>query len=679
MGFLLGTVEGLNPWISALLEGEATSPSLRLKVLTERTGDVSDFSMNSWRKSEVLKKLESVLSLTESHEDDDEAADGFAARLSQALAGMSKLESTTPVGRLPISPMDTDGTSPLFAQSLPRSSAMPPSIIQQPNLASMTTSIGGLDVTPIAVDVSNDSLAMPPNWSYLLDLHFSKTHSWFPICHKHDLLRSAYTLANGGQATAVGALSHRADNAFLWATLAYSSLHNDKIEAARGSFDQNRPVTQNIHQTAKRLVLLESGKYEMGHIRALLMLALLDIASDSWTAAWITIGRAVYAATSMELLGRPGQAQRSLDEGVKRTLLGCIALETLIASRLNFRPYFRQSDIQRLGPSQTDGIEEWEPWQCPLEGDLQMAWGRANRQAPGHVLSVFSTFVDITGFMNQSLVEPAAAYQHIDEELDKWKRSMPHLGGDLSEADVSPQVLNLYLATNSIDLARNSRQDPAMDFQQRLYATERCQRILQLCEGLQRRIQGHAGIWMPPMTPLYLFLTRESLGAQKGSLQTSSLENEWRVCRASLLEAEGAWREYHDSKIRYSVSQEATRSMQPDKQIVMASKESSSLGMHLAPIATEHMFPNQTSFPQQVTMPEINNTALKNLEETGISLLGRQRIDNGEERDASMEFPSVPKPSQGHGMELDSFPDVMGRMEETELFDSLATLDPADW
>ncbi|KAH6898025.1 hypothetical protein B0T10DRAFT_577500 [Thelonectria olida] len=698
LGFLLGSIDGLSPWISALLEGEVTAPRLQLKAPSDNMEDVSEFSMNAWRKSEVLKKLESVLSVTECHDDDDEPTDSFEGRLTHAFAGMANLhnndqvQDTNALPHLLISPLDADGTLSGFSQTpAPTSTAISHQVIPQTSLPSSTAFIDDLDVTSQAVtkDLPDvDHLAVPPDWSYLLDLHFAKTHSWFPICHKHDLLRSAYTLANGGQKMKITTLSQRGDAAFLWATLAYSSQHNDTIDAGRGRDSENRIGTQELHETAKRLVILESGEYEIGHIRALLILALFEVARGSWSVAWVTIGQSVYIASSLKLLDNAGQAQRTLDEGVKRTLLGCIALETLLASRLNCRPHFRQDDIQKVGPVQTEGIEEWEPWQYRLDGGHQtVSQGAQYRQAPGRVLSLFSTFIDIVGLLNGFLVEASSgmrqpSLQNIDQQLDKWIRTMPQTAGDLSEGELSPQLLNLQLAIYCVDSVLNSRQTSAIDFQQGHCAIERCQRIRQLGGGLKQRIQGSQAIWMPPATPIYLLLSRESLGSQKNPPKASNTDNEWRLCQDSLSDAERAWRDYQDSTTNRSIPQEKTTPTNADRQIVIPQSLLASMRMPMtshAPVSSERQSFRQSSFAQPPALSTVSDVGMEGRENGSLPLVDEQYIDN-EAVDAPTAFSSAPKPNQGHAMELGSFPDaLMGRMEETELFDSLATLDPTDW
>lgn len=695
LGFFFGTVEGSEAWMSALLEGNATKPTLQLRASTEVGQDAAEFAMHMWRTSSVLKRLENLPSLTESAEDDDETHDTFEGRLAQALGGIAAMGNLndgldTPgfegSAQVPLSPMNTDATSPVIIPAVSsHHTAVPQEIVQAPNATATcsTTRCDELDITSqqiIEAPHSGDQMDLPTNWSYLLDLHFANTHCWFPISHKHDLLRTAYTVANNSNPPSLTNPSQNGDCAFLWAALAYSSHQSDALDVIQGQTSSKRTSTECLLATAKRLATCEEGVHAIGHVRAWILLALLEIVHTRWKTAWITIGQAVYIAAGLDILPGLHTQTHALEEGAKRTIMGCIALETLIATRLHVRPYFHHSDIRKLGSLQTEGIEEWEPWQPRMPQNLQSSnYGAAYRQSPGHVLSIFSQFVEIMGLLNKLLTDSSrqSCFQEIAQSLEHLKSTIPPLCQGSSDTESSPQLLNLHLAFNCVEQMIRSEQLLLPDSQISQPANESWNHARKLGDVLSERVRDIGYFWIPPSVLSYLFIFRQLLDGEKKSIYGTFGDEERKGLSTSLCGVEHAWRDINTAaSVLSHLSLNDEISLLQYKRQNHQLQEAVYLNMDLSttPLVATSSGPQlctQGSIqPQSGTLQTAENTHLEALHST--SRHGVSSESQGVMNDR------IPPPAQS--LDFDSLSDsLVGRMDDDGLFDSLANLDPEDW
>lgn len=444
LGLVFCTIEGSELCISSILDSEATSSAVCFRPPAGGQRTAEDL-LNVWRKSTVPRQIERLLVPNDATEDEDESTDTFDNRLAHGLASIATKHHINDTSSLDVAIEDAPNHINADRTSLNHASV---DLYSDSN----TSPPPKTDIPP-----KTDHMQLPPHWSHLLDLYFANTHCWFPISQKHDLLRAAHMLANNTNAPSLPDALSRGDCAFLWAVLGYLSHQSDRLNEDPTDSSPNQRYTQRLCTTAKDLISDEEEEYQLGHVRALLVLALLQVDRGSWDSAWVVVGRAVSIATCLGILPMTlRQAPVRTDDGARRVLLGCFILETQIASRLRRRPYFQRSDIQAIGLLQMDGMEEWEAWQ-PISdpSQRQLNQNNSDRNIPGHVLSIFNCFAELMGFLNDLLRPPEGTslrtwLQEIALNFQTWKRGLPLPCQVPSYKCASPQLLNLHIATHSI-------------------------------------------------------------------------------------------------------------------------------------------------------------------------------------------------------------------------------------
>lgn len=272
------------------------------------------------------------------------------------------------------------------------------------------------------------ALQLPPQTSQLLDIYFATTHSWLPIVAKHNILRASYLYANSSYS--VGTLSPGSgDHAALWAILSYtvSQSRLDPRASAMGAVS----LAKEYYSVARSMIPSEKDRYELGHIHALLLLALVNTGLEDWTAAWLLSGQAVRMAIAMGFgkipdTGRPDDLRYG-----KAVFLGCFVIDSLISFRLNRCPALSPNDIATIGLLEEDGIEEWNSWPDVLP--LADAGQRQNapRRGPLLALSCFNRLVELAIVLNkisrnQSMGYKSATFsQQLVMDLKLWDNKLP--------------------------------------------------------------------------------------------------------------------------------------------------------------------------------------------------------------------------------------------------------------
>ncbi|KAL1613517.1 hypothetical protein SLS54_010524 [Diplodia seriata] len=215
-------------------------------------------------------------------------------------------------------------------------------------------------------------LKVPSNLWRLFDVYFAYTHCWFPIAEKHDVLKISYSYPEDGldmSANSPGSGEH----AELWSILAVASVQENAANpsSAQQSEDGAKLLPGDIYNIARSLIPSEQGSHELGHVKALLLLALVNIGANMSRAAWFLIG---YAARLAFVLGlhnafQPqGRFHGNEDQSPrgKHVFLACFALDTIVSAHLGREPFMRRDHVDRVGLIAEDGLEEWHPWVgCP--------------------------------------------------------------------------------------------------------------------------------------------------------------------------------------------------------------------------------------------------------------------------------------------------------------------------
>lgn len=199
------------------------------------------------------------------------------------------------------------------------------------------------------IDSTPSLIALPSESWTLLEHYFAFTHSWLPIIEKHDILRLMYTYpAEGLSATSVTGSEH----AELWSIMALAAY---QMGVETTSWQQYRTI-------AKSLTPTEQGPFNIGHVKALLVLSLLEIMQSAWTSAWMQTGMAIRI---LAYLNATEDSTRMSIHRAKHVCLAAFLIERLVASRTGARMYLHSSQVHNAGPLVEDGLEEWAPWHDP--------------------------------------------------------------------------------------------------------------------------------------------------------------------------------------------------------------------------------------------------------------------------------------------------------------------------
>jgi hypothetical protein len=453
-GLVFCKIKGSEDVVRALLKA-ANMPSHLSTMGKEAEG--SDTLLFSWKNSAVLRDVERMLTLLEQPEeeqDKDIRANGDSDS-PQDAEGSSVPSSDTLEWYIPEGL--GDGRENLLASG--------PSPVKTPTILSNTkiqsarntrdsstqTSLPSEDPRiPITHSPSqlstnlqypggtpNYTPRLPSNAWALIDIYFTYTQCWFPILEKHDILRTAFRHSEDD--TPVTASSVGSGNyAALWAILALASIQEASIAATRQLLQasSDRPNPKQLYAIAKNLIPAEEALHDIGHVQALLVLSLVKLGQQDWTAAWLLVGQAVRISQCLRLDCPPSVQPNNGDEvkgsgRTKHVFLGCFALETLIAMQIGQAPSLRKSDLMRIGPINEDGLEEWHPWedQTGLR-PVESSRGTFHR-GPPHALSTFNRLISLICILNdlsclkQSMASSISQLEALERQLQIWISALP--------------------------------------------------------------------------------------------------------------------------------------------------------------------------------------------------------------------------------------------------------------
>lgn len=275
---------------------------------------------------------------------------------------------------------------------------------------------------------SPHTLQLPPQTSQLLDIYFATTHSWFPIVAKHNILRASYLYANAPFSVATTSPGS-GDHATLWAILSYTITQSRADPRARPV--DALSLAKEYYAVARNLIPSEKERYELGHIQALLLLTLVNVGLEDWTASWLLSGQAVRMAIAMGL-GAMTDTRRSdeLRQG-KAVFLGCFVIDSLLSFRLSRSPAMSSNDLVTVGLLEEDGLEEWNSWVDVLP-PTGIAHGKnPPRRGPLLALSCFNRLVELASVLNKISrnlamgYKPASFAQQLVADLKQWDDGLP--------------------------------------------------------------------------------------------------------------------------------------------------------------------------------------------------------------------------------------------------------------
>ena len=197
-------------------------------------------------------------------------------------------------------------------------------------------------------------LSLPANAWTLLEYYFAFTHSWLPMTEKHSILKLMYSYPREGVRREQITLAEHAE---LWSIMAPAT--------TQVADDTSSDDTHRIRDVAESLIPAGNASFEVPHIKAMLMLCLIDIHGGHMVAAWLRIGSVVRLLSLFKLLENLG----STEMWCRHIHLAAFVLETTLALRLKTAGHFRVSYIEAVGLVDEDGMDEWAPWRDPLSSD----------------------------------------------------------------------------------------------------------------------------------------------------------------------------------------------------------------------------------------------------------------------------------------------------------------------
>lgn len=416
-----GYVRGLEKlWGLAIGEAQGVEDSI-LRVLSsgdenERIVDIWNDERNAeslvdiWRKSRISRELERLLSMPEHGPESfkrkrldsgSQAEKRIGIASSPPFAGHATPKEVSPTmwqdSRYEGRPQDAllDSPRPRFYDHAQFQEKQYESILSPANHQSSSSN------API---LTPDMPELPSETWHLLDVYFSYTHSWLPIIEKHDLLRTSYQYSQNRNN--ISASSHASgDHAILWAAIAYAKFQHraiNNIPHAQGPVAEMVWTAERMYTHARSLIPNEEGVFELGHVQALLILALTNLGIGHMSRAWILVGQAVRVAIDLELDKTSEDLLAALKSKsrTRHVFLGCFALDTLIAARLGRRPHLRAEDVNAIGNVDVDGLEEWDPWTDCLS---VCRTNSGSPRGPASILSTFNNFIQVLKILNEAI------------------------------------------------------------------------------------------------------------------------------------------------------------------------------------------------------------------------------------------------------------------------------------
>ncbi|KAF5568752.1 quinic acid utilization activator [Fusarium napiforme] len=643
LGLIFKSIQGSEEWMLGLLEGVIQQSSFCPTSGLHDANISVDLLLETWHKSSVSKKMGSLLS-TES-EFEEEGADSSQIFDTKVVEGLTLLVSTKHSSGAPMTPMDTVTTQ----TDLPNFDDSPLPIINDSPLRPR-----GGELFDTTVSRKQEPASRPPDpwptavpdlpkdWSYLLDLYFETTHCWFPISQKHELLRAAYTLSNEPTTTSASSLS-TGEMAFLQAVLAYASHQSTTLSnTTNGKSDVTSSLRspQNLLETRS---FANPTAFDLGHVRALLVICLFEMDHKHWSLAWTTIGRAIYTATSLGLFAQGTTIDPSSRDGLKRTMMGCTILETMVAARLDTIPYLSSSNFLLQNGLLADGNEEWEPCNLKIlvEPESQQDQQNTNSHVPGHVISTFNRSLQLILSLNDMIhhkknLDPAGSFTKL---IGLCKENFIAMGS-LKATSLSPQALGLWIASVTIlEMAATASNRLIVERPGGYW-----ENVAWLAGITEKRAQIIGRCAISPVINACMELVASSLNHQEAYSAGRNSGNDLHCAKEAVAKC-------------LDTLQESLRRSQPD---VSSNLEAIPTGNNSHSLLPMHLAVSKEPVPSRFELPSTPSTLLSSKVDTSVSGNAMHSQPPG-----GMPFPIDPA--------------LRSNIDDDGLFDSLATLDSTDW
>ncbi|KAF5647800.1 quinic acid utilization activator [Fusarium tjaetaba] len=644
LGLIFKSINGSEEWICGILEGVIQQASFYPASGLHDTNISVDLLLEAWHKSSVAKKMGNLLS-TES-EFEEEGADSSQIFDTKVVEGLTLLVSTKDSSGAPMTPMDTITTQ----TDLPTFDYSPLPVTNDSPLRPRGGELFDTTVSRKQEPASRapDSLPsaipdLPKDWSYLLDLYFETTHCWFPISQKHELLRAAYTLSNEPTTTSSSSLS-TGEMAFLQAVLAYASHQSTTLSnTPNGKSDVMSSLRspQNLLETS---LFANPTTFDLGHVRALLVICLFEMDQKHWSLAWTTIGRAIYTAISLGLFAQGTTIDPSSRDGLKRTMMGCTILETIVAARLDTLPYLTSSNFLLQNGLLADGNEEWEPCNLKIlvEPESQQDQQNPNSHVPGHVISTFNRYLQLVLSLNDLIhhkknLDPAGSFGKL---IGLCRENFSTMGS-LKATSLSPQALGLWVASVAIfEMAATVANRPIVDRPSGYW-----ENVAWLAGITEKRVLSIGRCAIPPVINTCMELLASSLHDQEAYYAGTNFGDDFHCAKESI------------AKCLDTLQESLGRTSQADAYNDLEAIPAGSSSHSLLPM---HIAVGKEPVPSRFELPPTPST------------LFSSKVDTSVPGNAMHSQPPG-------GMSFPIDPALGANIDDDGLFDSLATLDSTDW
>ncbi|KAJ9649715.1 hypothetical protein H2199_000494 [Coniosporium tulheliwenetii] len=271
-----------------------------------------------------------------------------------------------------------------------------------------------LPLEEIATGTKRAALKLPASLWRLFDVYFGYTHCWFPIAEKHDVMKISYSYPEEGLDLTAGSIDSGA-HAELWSILALASFQDVSLSSGEAMSDTK---ASDIYDIARSLIPTEEGSFQIGHVKALLLLSLVNMGSTNDDIAWLLVGQAARIAILLGLDKSETTTTTSTPAAKhQHVFLGCFVVDSMISARLGRSPLVSRKQVHDIGLLPEEGLEEWQPWVgCQGFGvgqDMKL-------RSPVHALSTFNRMIiaetgEERGSMKAATTPPALILQIASE------------------------------------------------------------------------------------------------------------------------------------------------------------------------------------------------------------------------------------------------------------------------
>ncbi|KAI1247699.1 hypothetical protein MGN70_011590 [Eutypa lata] len=264
---------------------------------------------------------------------------------------------------------------------------------------------------------------LPANYDRLLQIYHSYTYCWFPLADYSRFYNTVaqYPLDGGLVIDPLNPLS--ADHAELWGALALAAFQ--EASAARTYGNRHNMVSspptspQEIYATARSLIPNEDGACGLGHIHALLLLAMINIGQSNNHRSYMLVGMAIRLALTLNLHESAADDQQFFRK--QYAIAGCFILETLVCAILGRIRHLKSSHLRSQLPFQADLPDEYQAWTpCPAmdtRGDTGCAT-YSPAQSYSAFAQIYRFFRLLDYVIEQPVQDPNQALMALAESVD---------------------------------------------------------------------------------------------------------------------------------------------------------------------------------------------------------------------------------------------------------------------